>query len=166
MSRFVFSALVAWAAAAAVMPTSARAGCMGCYGQVVSPCGSCAVPVVNPCNPCYRPAVVPAQYRTVYDTVMVAPAHVVAHRIPARYGVVNETVMVTPPSQVWQSACACGRPTLQAVEIPGQYATVSRTVLVEPAHVVREVIPPQYATVARTEMVSAAQTVWVSADQY
>ena len=73
MSRFVFSALfVAWAASIALLPTVARAGCGGCY-QTVSPCGSCGAPVINPCNPCYRPTVVPAQYRTVYDTVEVAP---------------------------------------------------------------------------------------------
>ena len=127
MSRLVFSAL--FVALAALTPTSASAGCGGCY-QVASPCGSCAV--VNPCNPCYRPAVVPAQYRTVYDTVVVAPARVIAHRIPARYGMVNETVMVSPPSQAWQSTCACGRESVQAVEIPAQYATVARTVMVEP----------------------------------
>jgi hypothetical protein len=61
-----------------LLPTAAEAGCGGC-GQQLSPCGSCA-PVVNPCNPCYRPAMVPAQYRTVYDTVVVAPARMVAHR--------------------------------------------------------------------------------------
>jgi hypothetical protein len=86
--------------------------------------------------------------------------------VPARYGVVNETVMVSPPSQVLQSTCACGRESVQAVEVPAQYATVAHTVLVERPHVVREVIPPQYATVARTEMVSPAQTVWAPAGQY
>jgi hypothetical protein len=168
MSRFVFSALLlalsaSTAASIAFVPTAARAGC---GGQVVSPCGSCAAPIVNPCNPCYRPAVVPAQYRTVYDTVVVAPARVVEHRVPARYGVVNETVMVSPPSQAWQSTCACGREALQAVEVPAQYTTVARTVMVEAPHVVREVVPAQYGSVARTEMVSAAHEVWVPADQY
>jgi hypothetical protein len=55
--------------------------------------GSCGAPVANPCNPRYRSALVPAQYRTVYDTVEVEPARVVARRVPARYGVVNETVL-------------------------------------------------------------------------
>jgi len=171
MSRFVFSALfvalaASTAAPIALLPTAARAGCTGCSVQVVSPCGSCAAPILNPCNPCYRPAMVPALYRTVYDTVVVAPARVVAHRVPARYGVVNETVMVSPPSQAWQSTCACGRESVQAVEIPAQYATVARTVMVEQPHLVREVIPAQYATVARTEMVSAPHAVRVQADQY
>jgi hypothetical protein len=171
MSRSVFSALfvalaASMAGSVALLPTSAQAGCWGCNAPLVSPCGSCAAPVVNPCNPCYRPAMVPAQYRTVYDTVVVAPAHVVEHRVPARYGVVNETVMVSPPSQTWQSTCACGRESVQAVEIPAQYATVARTVMVEPSRLVREVVPAQYGTVARTEMVSAAHAVWVPADQY
>jgi hypothetical protein len=74
--------------------------------------------------------------------------------------------MVTPPSQAWQSTCACGRESVQAVEIPAQYATVARTVMVEPSHLVREVVPAQYASVARTEMVSAPRTTWVPADQY
>jgi len=154
MSRFLCSALFVAFAAASVAPTTALAGC-----------GSCA-PVFNPCGSCYRPTVIPPQYRTVYDTVLVAPPRVVAHVVPPRYGVVNETVMVSPPSQVWQSTCACGRESAQAVEVPAQYATVAHTVLVERAHVVREVIPPQYATVARTEMVSPAQTVWAPAGQY
>lgn len=166
MSRLVLSALFAFAASTALLPTAASAGCGGCYNQVVAPCGSCGAPVVNACSPCYRPATVPAEYRTVYDTVEVAPARVIAHRVPARYGVVNETVMVSPPSQTWQSTCACGRESLQAVEIPAQYASVPRTVMVEPPHVVREVVPAQYASVPRTEMVSAPHTVWVPADQY
>jgi hypothetical protein len=155
MSRFLGSALfIAFAAATAGAPSAAFAGC-----------GTCA-PVFNPCGSCYRPVTVPAQYRTVYETVVVAPPRVVEHVIPPRYGTVNETVMVSPPSQVWQSACACGRETLQAVEVPAQYATVAHTVVVEPSHVVREVIPAQYATVPHTEMVSPPQTVWAAAGQY
>src|SRR6266849_2281819 len=133
MSRFVSSALFVGLAAA-------MAGSTALVPSAALSCGACAAPVVNPCNPCYRPERVPAQYRTVYDTVEVAPARVVAHRVPARYGVVNETVMVSPPSQAWQSTCACGRESVQAVEIPAQYATVARTVMVEPPHVVREVV--------------------------
>src|SRR3981081_725771 len=103
MSRFVCSALlVALAASTALVPSAALAGCGGCNVQLVSPCGACAAPVVNPCNPCYRPERVPAQYRTVYDTVEVAPARVVAHRVPARYGVVNQHVEVSPPSHAWK----------------------------------------------------------------
>ena len=154
MSRFLYSAIFIVFAAASVIPTAAVAGC-----------GSCA-PVFNPCGSCYRPAVIPPQYRTVYDTVMVAPPRVVARVVPPRYGVVNETVMVSPPRQVWQSTCACGRESVQAVEVPAQYATVAHTVLVERAHVVREVMPPQYATTARSEMVSPAQTVWGPVGQY
>src|SRR5579872_5337781 len=150
------SALVVALSALPLLAGAAEAGCGSCALAVVSPCGACAAPVVNPCAPCYRLETVPAQYRTVSQTVEVAPARVVKYRVPARYGVVNETVMVSPPTQAWQSTCACGRETLQAVEVPAQYATVARTVMIEPPHVVREVIPAQYGTVTRTEMVSAA----------
>jgi len=145
---------------------AAEAGCGSCAPPVIAPCGACAAPIVNPCSPCYRLETVPAQYRTVYETVEVAPARVVMHRVPARYGTINETVMVAPATQTWQSACSCGREALQAVQVPAQYATVARTVMIEPPHLVREVIPPQYGTVARTEMVAAAYTTWVPADQY
>jgi hypothetical protein len=167
MSGIRVSALfVALMGSTAMLTGAAEAGCGSCGVQVVSPCGGCAAPVYNPCNPCYRPATVPAQYRTVYETVEVAPARVVKYRVPARYGVVNETVMVSPPTQTWQSTCACGRETVQAVEVPAQYASVPRTVMVEPSHVVREVVPAQYGTVTRTEMVQAPYTTWVPADQY
>lgn len=138
MSRLLGSALfAALVVAAAGASTAAFAGCVTC-AAVFNPCGRCSTP----------------QYRTVYDTVEVAPARVIRHWIPARYGVVNQTVMVRPPQQAWQSTCACGRESLQAVEIPAEYASVPHTVLVEPAHAVREVIPPQYATVERTETVT------------
>jgi hypothetical protein len=166
MSGIRVSALLVALSALPLLAGAAEAGCGSCAVQVVSPCGGCGAPVYNPCNPCYRPATVPAQYRTVYETVEVAPARVVKYRVPARYGVVNETVMVSPPTQTWQSTCACGRETVQAVEVPAQYASVPRTVMIEPSHLVREVVPAQYGTVTRTEMVQAPYTTWVPADQY
>jgi hypothetical protein len=147
MTRFLCSVLFAALLLAAAVP-NAFAGCATCAA------------VFNPCGRCYTP-----QYRTVYDTVQVAPARVVTHLVPARYGVVNETVMVRPPQQAWQSTCACGRETLQAVAIPAEYASVPHTVMVEPAHVVREVVPPQYATVERTEMV-APEPYWAAGARY
>jgi hypothetical protein len=153
MSRSVLSVLFAAFAVTTVAVPSAFAGCVTCAPVVFNTCGSCYRPV-------YHPVVTPPQYQTVYDTVMVAPPRVVRHVVPPRFGVVNETVMVRPPSTAWQSTCACGRETVQAVEIPAEYTTVPHTVMVEPAHVVREVIPAQYGTVARTEMVAPAQTVW------
>jgi hypothetical protein len=86
MSR-VYAALIASAIAAVALPTAASAGCYSCY--------SCYTPP-QPCNTCYQAQVAPPQYRTVDETVMVAPGHVIAHRTPAQYRtvMVPQTVMV------------------------------------------------------------------------
>src|SRR5262249_15264057 len=109
MSR-VFAALFATAIAAAALPTAAFAGCGNCY-----------VPPA-PCYTCYQQQVVPPQYRTVQETVMVAPGRVVAHRTPAQYEtvMVPKTVMVAPPS-------------VQYERLPAQYATRERVEMVAPA---------------------------------
>ena len=61
MSR-VYAALIASAVTAMALPTAASAQCQGCY---VPP---------QPCVTCYQRQVAPAEYRTVDETVMVAPA--------------------------------------------------------------------------------------------
>ena len=109
MSR-VLATLFTAAVAAAALSTAASAGCANCY---VPP---------QPCVTCYQQQVVPPQYRTVNETVMVAPGRVVAHRTPARYEtvMVPRTVMVEP-ERVYHE------------QIPPQFATVSRTEMVAPA---------------------------------
>jgi hypothetical protein len=110
MSRLTFSGLAASiVAAVAAMPTSALAYCASCY---------------TPCTTCYRQVVAPAQYRQVYDNVMVAPERVYAQRVPARYATVYQTVVVP------------------------------RTVMVAPERVYAHRVPAQYATVSRVEMVA------------
>ena len=86
MSR-VIAAAFATALVAAVVPSAASAGCYGCYTP--QPC--CAQPQV-------QQYVAPPQYRTVQETVMVAPGRVIAHRTPAQYRtvMVPKTVMVAP----------------------------------------------------------------------
>src|SRR6185437_7307885 len=105
----VLTALFA-ASILAAIPAAASAGCYNCYAPQ---------PV---CGTCYQQQVVPPQYRTVNETVMVAPGRVIAHRAPARYRtvMVPRTVMVAPPS-------------MQYERIPAQYATVQRTEMVAPA---------------------------------
>ena len=106
MSRVIAAALVAIA-----LPTAASAGCYSCYTP-------------QPC--CYQQQyvqqVIPPQYRTVQETVMVAPGRVIAHRTPAQYRtvMVPQTVMVAPEG-------------VQYEEVPPQYATVQRTEMVAPA---------------------------------
>jgi hypothetical protein len=99
MSR-VLAALSAVTLAALSLPTTASAGCYNCYAPP------------QPCVTCYQQQVVPPQYRTINQTVMVAPGRMVAHRTPAQYQtvMVPRTVMVAPPS-------------VQYEQIPAQYAT-------------------------------------------
>jgi hypothetical protein len=106
----VSAALIASAVAATVVPTAASAGCYGCY---VPP---------QPCVTCYQQQVIPPQYRTVQETVMVAPGAVIAHRTPAQYRtvMVPQTVMVAPEG-------------VQYERTPPQYAVRERVEMVAPA---------------------------------
>jgi hypothetical protein len=111
MSRLIFSALaVAFVAATAMVPTSALAGCIGCY---------------TPCTTCYRQVVAPAQYHTVYDNVMVSPEQVYAQRVPARYATVYQTVVVPRTVMVEPER-------VYAHRVPAQYATMPRVEMVSP----------------------------------
>ena len=97
----------------------ASAGCVNCY-------------VPQPCITCYQQQVIPPQYRTVNETVMVAPGRRVAHRTPARYQtvMVPKTVMVEPEGVAYE-------------EIPPQYATVQRTEMVAPGRTVVVPVRPR-----------------------
>lgn len=107
MSR---AAMIASTLAAIALPTAASAGCYSCYTPP------------PPCGTCYQQQIVPPQYRTVQETVMVAPGSVVAHRTPAQYRtvMVPQTVMVAPES-------------VQYERIPPQYETQQRVEMVAPA---------------------------------
>jgi hypothetical protein len=109
MSR-VYAAMIASAVAAIALPTAASAGCYGCYTPP------------QPCVTCYQQQVVPPQYRTVQETVMVAPGGVIAHRTPAQYRtvMVPQTVMVAPEG-------------VQYERIPAQYGIRQRVEMVAPA---------------------------------
>jgi hypothetical protein len=108
MSR-VYAALIASAVTAVALPTAASAGCYGCYTP-------------PPCNTCYQAQVAPPQYRTVEETVMVAPGRVIAHRTPAQYRtvMVPQTVMVAPEG-------------VQYEQIPAQYGVQQHVEMVAPA---------------------------------
>jgi hypothetical protein len=109
MSRVISAVFVAAFVAAAV-PTAASADCFSCYTP-------------PPCATCYQQQVVPPQYRTVEQTVMVAPGHVIAHRTPAQYRtvMVPQTVMVAPEG-------------VQYEQVPPQYATQQRVEMVAPGY--------------------------------
>lgn len=110
MSRMFAVILATTLAAAAAIPTAASAGCYNCYVQP------------QPCVTCYQQQVIPPQYRTVQETVMVAPGRVIAHRTPAQYRtvIVPKTVLVAPEG-------------VQYEQVPPQYATQQRVEMVAPA---------------------------------
>jgi hypothetical protein len=109
MSR-VISAVFATAFAVAAVPTAASADCFSCYTP-------------PPCATCYQQQVVPPQYRTVEETVMVAPGRVIAHRTPAQYRtvMVPQTVMVAPEGVEYE-------------QVPPQYATQQHVEMVSPGY--------------------------------
>jgi len=110
MSR-VQAALIVSAVAAFALPSTASAGCYGCY-----------TPPPQPCTTCYQQQVIPPQYRTVQETVMVAPGGVIAHRTPAQYRtvMVPQTVMVAPEGVAYERT-------------PPQYGVRERVEMVAPA---------------------------------
>ena len=118
MSR-VYAALIVSAVTAMALSTVASAGCYGCYTP-------------PPCATCYQRQVVPPQYRTVEETVMVAPGGVVAHRTPAQYRtvMVPQTIMVAPEG-------------VQYERIAPQYATHQRVEMVAPAREYYVAVPPR-----------------------
>lgn len=121
MSRVLAALSVTAALAAAALPTSAFAGCYGCY-----------VPPPQPCVTCYQTQVIPPQYQTYNETVMVSPGRRVAHRVPARYEtvMVPKTVLVSPES-------------VQYEDIAPEYANVQRTQMVAPARTVVVPVRPR-----------------------
>jgi hypothetical protein len=115
-AALIASAVVAGAAVA--LPTSASA-CYGCYTP-------------PPCQTCYQPRYAPPQYRTVEETVMVAPGRVVAHRTPAQYRtvMVPKTVMVAPEGVEYE-------------RVPAQYATRERVEMVSPGYSYYQPVRPR-----------------------
>ena len=119
MSR-VIAAGFATVILAVSIPTAASAGCYSCYTP-------------QPC--CYQQQVVPPQYRTVQETVMVAPGRVIAHRTPAQYRtvMVPKTVMVAPEG-------------VEYGQVAPQYATQQRVEMVAPARSYYVPVAPRCST--------------------
>ena len=111
------------AVAALAIPRAATAGCYNCY---VPP---------QPCPTCYQRQVVPPQYRTVEETVMVAPGSVVAHRTPPQYRtvMVPQTVMVAPEGVAYERT-------------PPQYGVRERVEMVAPARSYYVAVQPRCHT--------------------
>ena len=123
MKKLMAATLFAGLAAMA-LPNSASAGCYNCYAP-------------PPCPTCYQQQVVPPQYRTVQETVMVAPGRVIAHRTPAQYRtvMVPQTVMVAPEGVQYERTAP-------------QYATQERVEMVAPARSYYAPVAPRCSTCA------------------
>ena len=89
MSR-ITAALIASAVTAMALPTAASAQCQGCY-----------VPPPQPCATCYQRQVIPPQYRTVEETVMVAPEGVQYERTAPQYATRQRVEMVAPAREYY-----------------------------------------------------------------
>jgi hypothetical protein len=122
MSRVLAALSLSATLALGAIPTSASAGCYGCY----------APPPPPPCVTCYQQQVIPPQFQTYNETVMVAPGRRIAHRTPGRYEtvMVPKTVMVEPEG-------------VQFEEVAPQYETVQRTQMVAPARTVIVPVRPR-----------------------
>ena len=122
MSR-VIAAAFATALAAIVAPTAASAGCYSCYQP--QPC----------CGQQYVQQVIPAEYRTVQETVMVSPGRVTAYRTPPRFRtvMVPKTVMVSPGRVHYERTAP-------------RYAVQQRVEMVAPARAYYAPVAPRCAT--------------------
>ena len=123
MFRKSASLLIA-AIAVVALPSTASAFCESCY-----------MPPPQPCTTCYQMQTVPPQYRTVQETVMVAPGRVIAHRTPAQYRtvLVPKTVMVAPEGVAYE-------------RLAPQYATQQRVEMVAPARIYYAPVAPRCST--------------------
>jgi hypothetical protein len=115
----------------------------------------------EPCADCYRHVVHPPVYGVEHERVMIRAPRTHTHVIPAEYKVVAETVLVAPARKVWQvSVDAHGQKVGCWVTIPAQYATQHRRVMVRPEQIVPVAIPAEYGTVARKVLIQPARQAW------
>lgn len=92
---------------------------------------------------------VPAEYKTVNSTVMIAGPTTQEKITPAKTKVVRTQVLVSPARTV-------------EVEIPAEYETVKVRKLVTPAREMRTDIPAEYQSIEETRMVKEGKLHWQS----
>ena len=96
---------------------------------------------------CYAKVLVPAQYRTVTESVEIHPGGVKYTKIPAKFKTVQKKVLVKEESY-------------ELVPVPPTYKTVEETIMVEPERTVKTVVPATYRTVTQKVMISPAHVAW------
>jgi hypothetical protein len=129
--------------AATILAASAIPAAAGCVGQ------------------CYREAYVPPAYETVTEKVMVQAPRTYALTTPAEYRTVYETVQVAPASRHWSvTVDAYGRRVGCWVTSPARFATVPRTVMVRAPEVVPYAVPAQYGYRSHTVQTRPGYRAW------
>lgn len=124
--------------------------------------GLSALPAAAGCvGQCYRQSYVPPSYETVTEKVVVRAPRTYAVTTPAEYRTVHETVQVAPGGRHWSvSTDAHGNKVGCWVYTKPRYASVARTVMVRGPEVVPYAVPAQYGYRSHTVQTSAGYRTW------
>lgn len=118
----------------------------------------------------YRTQTIPAQYRTVFDTVTTRAASVRYVEVPAVYENVTEEIMVSPASEKWvkstaDAGCLSANPADCQVmclqQVPAVYKKVTRRVMKSPSYKNEVPVPSEYKIVSRQVVDVPAQQVQI-----
>ncbi len=106
----------------------------------------------------YRTQSIPAQYKTVFDTVQTRAASIRYQEVPAVYETVTEDIMVSPATQKWtkstaDAGCLSANPAdcqvMCLTEVPAVYKRVAKRVMKSPALKNEIPVPAEFKIVSR-----------------
>ncbi|HMV43253.1 MAG TPA: peptidoglycan-binding domain-containing protein [Leptospiraceae bacterium] len=106
---------------------------------------------------CYIKSFYPAEYKTIEDRILIAPASIKEETIPALIKTVEETVIDKPGKSVW---VAKENDRYCFEEIPPTYKTIKRDVLISPETTKMVEHPDEYKVVTRKELLQEARVEW------
>ena len=118
----------------------------------------------------YRTQSIPAQYKTVFDTVQTRAASMRYQEVPAVYETVTEDIMVSPATQKWtkstaDAGCLSANPAdcqvMCLTEVPAVYKRVAKRVMKSPALRNEIPVPAEYKIVSRQVVDVPAQQVQI-----
>ena len=118
----------------------------------------------------YRTQSIPAQYKTVFDTVQTRAASIRYQEVPAVYETVTEDIMVSPATQKWtkstaDAGCLSANPAdcqvMCLTEVPAVYKRVAKRVMKSPALKNEIPVPAEFKIVSRQVVDVPAQQVQI-----
>lgn len=118
----------------------------------------------------YKSQTIPAQYKTVFDTITVRAASIKYQEVPAVYENITEDIMVSPATQKWvkstaDATCLSANPAdcqvMCLVEVPAVYKKVSKRVVKSPAYKNEIPVPAEFKIVSRQVVDVPAQQVQI-----